>query len=290
VELTEYNGYYLTKVLIHVNDTGSQYSYLTIYKGVNASVTLLQQPISPLAGQWNEIILSTPIAIDVNQELWIGYTYTQPPASPPYYLPIPAGSDNGPGHTGFGDMISYDSGVTWTTLFSSVGYNVNWSIHGFVTNNPNDTSAIKTLLGFNINRNGSLVNNNICTSLYFNDFNVSIGSTYQYYVTALYSDSCVSESSDTVTIGVFPVGVDDITESMLNIFPNPANEVINIKVPDKSEKIRLINNFGIVAYSENIFLNKTIVIPVMNLPAGCYVLQVVGKDGKLINKKLMISR
>jgi Secretion system C-terminal sorting domain len=275
-DLAIYNGDTLTAILIHPNDTGTQ--YISIFKGANAGTIVLQQPITPIIRQWNEITLSTPIPIDTTQELWIGYTFRQVPSNP-FQHAVP-GCDSGPSYQGFGDMFSHDSGVTWTSL-TSWGIPINWNIHGVVNNyNP------KTLLSFSIFRNGTVLQSSLvgtgCT-----DYSVPQG-VYKYYATSIYSDTC-SNSSDTIIVEVL-TGIAEHNVSGCKIYPNPANEIINIDVPGNIVKGRLINIFGSTVYSFDIDKNKTISINTSDLSEGCYFIQLTAKDGSAINKKVIITK
>ena len=82
--------------------------------------------------QWNEVELTTPVVVPDGQELWYGV----------HIIPIehyPAGVDEGPAITGFGDWIKIANGA-WETL-TSHGLSYNWALgalvdngKGFVTN------------------------------------------------------------------------------------------------------------------------------------------------------------
>jgi hypothetical protein len=74
---------------------------------------------------WNEVTLDAPIALDVNDELWIGYTLIGQVAGT-----FPAGTDAGPAVAGYGDKIS-TNGVTWDNL-SDFGLSYNWNVEVYV--------------------------------------------------------------------------------------------------------------------------------------------------------------
>jgi hypothetical protein len=83
---------------------------------------------------WNEVTLDAPIALDVNDELWIGYTLIgQVPGT------FPAGTDAGPAVAGYGDKITTD-GVTWDNL-SDFGLSYNWNVQVFVEELTMNTPA-----------------------------------------------------------------------------------------------------------------------------------------------------
>lgn len=75
--------------------------------------------------RWNEVIMSTPITVPSNQELWIGYHINTPGG-------YPAGADAGPHIDKFGNLIFWNG--NWQTLDNSNSDKVlsyNWMIRGF---------------------------------------------------------------------------------------------------------------------------------------------------------------
>jgi uncharacterized delta-60 repeat protein len=65
--------------------------------------------------------------------------------------------------------------------------------------------------------------------------------------------------------------VNDLSESIYNIYPNPTKGVLNIQNQKNDYSIKIINNIGQQVYTENCKANKS-VIDVRNLPIGIYVL------------------
>jgi hypothetical protein len=280
-DLSVYGGLNLTKVLIHPNDSITQYS-LVIYKGSNASTLVLQQPITPVVYEWNIITLTHPVPIDINQELWIGYICINQPPAAPGATPTPAGADIGPAQTGFGDMISFDGGTTWTTLLASTGFSCNWSIHGIIGN-----AATKTILGYNIYRDGIMINNNLLLGLDFPDLNLTPGQ-YEYYVKALYSDSCISEPTNTVIVDVL-TGISDPYISNCTIYPNPAKDIIHIDMTSNIIEGKLLNCLGKTVLTFKPGNENTITLQTTGLSSGYYIIQLITKDGSVFNKKVFVA-
>lgn len=75
----------------------------------------------------------------------------------------------------------------------------------------------------------------------------------------------------------------DVPKVEMSIFPNPAQDVLNLKVEGISQATVLISNFsGMVFYqSQTISINtyENISIPVSQLPQGYYIAKVISADG-----------
>ena len=144
-QLSDYNGTSITKVRIFPQDDGFTTLTVKVWKGANAGTLLASKVVSsPVVGIWNEVTLDTPITLDVASELWVGYTVGGQPAGA-----FPAGTDEGPAVTGYGDMISLD-GISWDALSEiapSLSYN--WNIQAYVEE-----------LGF-VSANSPLVDNHV---------------------------------------------------------------------------------------------------------------------------------
>jgi len=126
----------ITKISFVLNDAGFNSVTLKIWSGNNASTLLYQQEVEdPEIEKWVVVMLDTPVDFDVNEELWIGYTVDQIPGNT-----FPAGYDEGPAVSGYGDMITTD-GTTWDRI-SDFGIDNNWAIHAFVEELPEPTLLI----------------------------------------------------------------------------------------------------------------------------------------------------
>jgi len=80
---------------------------------------------------------------------------------------------------------------------------------------------------------------------------------------------------------------DEVSENDINVFPNPANNVINIVSEKNIENIKILNFIGQVIFEEtsnsnNVKLNSS------DYPAGIYFLQ-INISGNIITKKLTIK-
>jgi len=92
---------------------------------------------------------------------------------------------------------------------------------------------------------------------------------YEYYVIAVYyfGDSEASEPAYALI-----TGIEDYDASMLQIFPNPANELVNVKSPVEITRIHVLNNSGQLVLDEEVN-NMEYQIDVSQYEAGIYFIE-----------------
>ena len=222
-DLVAYDGKFLTRVLFWPNEPACTYSIRVWVDGNSSSAgTLLVDQIvtNPTIGAWNEVFLNSPVLVDATKEFWFGVRNNTTTGHP-------AGCDIGPAINGKGNMINL-AGTGWQTLLEvAPTLNFNWSVRGlvedvdsrFVTplvalneissgsyngklsviSETRGYSDPRKLLGYNVYRNAVQINTNPVATLSYNDNALIIG-TYNYNVTALWSNACESDFSNTVEV------------------------------------------------------------------------------------------
>jgi len=308
-QLTQYNGMTLTKIAFFPNEAACEYS-IRVWKGANAATLLVDQLLTDVTiGAWNEVTLATPVTVDTSDELWFGYRANTTTG-------YPAGCDAGPAVAGYGDMI-YDAESGWASMSVAYGLDYNWNIQGFVTSSKGETislSAIqdvertakqgtlkveksdsksakafeaKGLLGFNVFGNGIQINENIVMA----DSCIimpTLNGIYTYWVTAVY-DACESVPSNEVIVD-FNLGINK-EDAMVSIYPNPATDVLNIKLSNDIKEIKVYNYVGQVVYGRNVESSDSVIkLNTSNYNTGTYLIQFTTEDGKTITKKVVIIR
>ncbi len=130
-QLSAYAGASLTKISIY-NRTDAV-DELRIYKGTNAATLLHTQALSGLGMEtWEEVTLTTPVMLDVTQELWIT-VYTTDGANFPAATGASMGEPNG-------DLITTD-GIVWQHL-ADIPLDGTWNLRGYVTDVTGVTAAL----------------------------------------------------------------------------------------------------------------------------------------------------
>lgn len=226
--------YYAGKTLTHIGFfvwENNPLFEIKVYRGDGAGTLALQQTVATVkAMEWNDIELETPIAIDSQETLWLGYAVTGESGY------IPAGVDFGPAINGKSDLVRLAGSDTWLTL-SEYGLPYNWNIRGWANsgNNivplsyqqphlpsptplnatgglhqkgpfsftENQRSSNTSFLGYNIYRNGEALNSSPTTNTNWMDLLQAPGS-FLYEVTSVFDlgeslPASVFISNDTTT-------------------------------------------------------------------------------------------
>ena len=108
---------------------------------------------------------------------------------------------------------------------------------------------------------------------------------YKYYVTALYTDTvahtqlCESPGSDTVSFKFPAVGVVEIGNGQISVYPNPATENVNVKSDYVINTLEVMNYVGQTVYRNSNVEAKTSKINVSKLQAGIYFVKVATVQG-----------
>ena len=139
--------------------------------------------------------------------------------------------------------------------------------------NTHFVESTRDLLGFNVYRDDVMINEGTVIETTYVDENLS-ASTYVYYVKAVYDEG---ESGPSNEVIVVITGIDEL-ERTVSIYPNPANNVVNINSDTQLKTVRIINYTGQVVYSQNVSGN-TLSINTSNLATGIYVLQFETESG-----------
>ena len=256
----DWSGLSLGSLLLVLNEDGFDEVIAKIWCGPNADSLLYEQEIvDPEIGEWFSVPFDEPVEFDTDEELWIGYTVINQPAGM-----FPAGNDEGPAVTGYGDMISTDGGISWVAV-SEVGIDNNWVVHACISQDPWPSPPISH---FNVYRQEVGVDDEYglyntvnfeegVMSYCYQDFapNVSGGQTYNYKVTAnWYKENDTCESNPSLTIDMFEnfvtVLVTDIENqesTEVTLYPNPLTTsttiTYNLQQPS-TVQISIFNHLG----------------------------------------------
>ncbi|MEZ5195029.1 MAG: choice-of-anchor D domain-containing protein [Bacteroidales bacterium] len=229
-QLIPFSGKIVPKVAFFPSGENSAFT-LKIWQGENASTPVISQPINNYsANQWNEIFIQNAFAIDASDELWIGIEVNHPDGD------FPAGADMGPAMAGFGDMINLEG--YWESVSAVYGIDFNWNIQFYVLSEDSSYQVVNTpvlketpkkffnqgqlvsnkkvnqsqhalfapkesneeILGYNVYRDGSILNDFPFEETNFLDQNVPFG-IYNYGVTAVYDLGESPQTSINVQVG-----------------------------------------------------------------------------------------
>ncbi|MDZ7743018.1 MAG: carboxypeptidase regulatory-like domain-containing protein [Bacteroidota bacterium] len=145
--------------------------------------------------------------------------------------------------------------------------------------------ASRALTGYNIWRNDELIEANWPDVTYY-DTTYEVNE-YCYYISAVY-ESCESDTLGYVCETFYPaVGETDMGQ--LDIYPNPANEKINIISSLSIERITIINYAGQLVYDATVVDATKMDIDVSTYDSGVYFIKVVTSEG-IITERVTLTR
>lgn len=148
---------YVTKVKFYPASVATY--TIKVWAGQTGSeVEVYSEEVTPEVDTWFEYALSTPVKIDVSQNIVIGYQIVQNPYA------HPAGFDKGPAVEN-GDV--FFDGTRWTTAreATSGSMNYNWNIQAFCSASPNSSPVQLSLDNAATSVEPKLDNENVTTSL-----------------------------------------------------------------------------------------------------------------------------
>ncbi len=299
-DLTDYVGWKLTKITFYPYEQFCDYS-LRAWTGSNAANMVLDQPVSDVViGGENTVAVETDVTIEANQEFWIGYRCNATAG-------FPAGVDAGPAVTGKGDMIKFDG--VWDNI-SGMGLSYNFAIVGTIVSSKGDVANItindapnrvfegelaitnrpslaikeqatrtRGLTGYKI----FLDNEEIATiddptvNTFTDDFSFAKDEEVTYCVQAIYT-TC---ESDMVCKNVNITGIESNSE--LNVYPNPASNIVNIDGVSV-EKVYIYNNIG-----QLVEMLNTNQVDVSSYASGIYMFNILAVDGSVHKVKVVVQ-
>ena len=311
-QLEQVEGFNLTRIRFFPSSPGGTIM-LKVWRNVYPTELIYSQLLSDyIPGEWNEILLDTPVSFDSQQELWIGYTVSSAAG-----INI-AGCDAGPAIAGFGDLISIYEG-DWESLATGFGYDCNWNIRGYFESSdgqtdllpivdntadradsqqvesnllPSPTASVnnlpvetrRDLIGYNIWKNGLFLANTTDT-IYYDDA-MQMGDQPCYTVTAVYED-CESDHSNQACIYID--NVLNVKGSEIIVYPNPSNDVVNISLTSDISQIVVYNYVGQVFFEQIITKDKNIQLNVRNYESGAYLVKFITNSGESFTKKVAVA-
>ena len=322
-QLTDYEGTSVTQIAFFPAVAAATYQ-VRVWKGAGAANMVVDQTVANLViGAWNYITLTTPVPVDISEELWIGY-YVNTTTG------YPAGADAGPAIDGYGNMINYGG---WQTLLQiSPDLDYNWNIQGYVqtmtgatvqlgnlpqvANNVPTGATLSTapgyvpgnpvfagssrgsrvLTGFNIYRSpldGAeelIARVPITQTTYVDDAsNLPYTYGYCYRVSSVFeseTDFCEAFSRDTCFI-ITDIGENNLVAGF-NLYPNPAVNYVNITSGERIKRLIVYNSLGQLIRDE-IVNSKKYELNTASYKSGVYMLRVQTDKG-VSTRGLTISK
>ena len=304
-QLAIYEGASITEIAFFPAELQCTYN-LRVWVGPMAAYMVVDQSVpDPIIGQWNYLTLTTPVPVDITQELWVGYHVNAQTGHP-------AGVDDGPAIGGYGNMINFGEWQTSLEIDPEFDYNWNIAAHlvtvtgismplskGVETySNEGQTLSLnpavvsveqvfttgtgsRDLMGFNVYRSidggGYMFLGYITGNTYLEtEGEPIIGTLYCFMVTAVYNsetDQCESDFSNEACVVCGVPVPEEKSQINLEIYPNPASELLHVKSPEIMKSISIYDGRGdkVIKWEGD---KAEVEIPVSELVPGLYLLKV----------------
>lgn len=96
------------------------------------------------------------------------------------------------------------------------------------------------------------------------------------------TDAILGTPSEPVTLHFGPLGVNDNVKTMVNVYPNPSDDIFNIEGKD-IQKVEVVDNLGQIILSQEIE-NDRIQINLNKRAKGVYLLRIITNNGITTNR------
>ena len=144
-------------------------------------------------------------------------------------------------------------------------------------------NAVENATSYEVYRNGERIATETGTSSI--DLQGHEGDTY--YIITNCANGGTSDASETATATITSIGE---AESSIDIFPNPANDILNITSSEEISEIEIVNTLGQVVFRMEVNSDNA-VCDVNDLTAGIYVVRLrslsLSKGANVIQKKFI---
>lgn len=112
---------------------------------------------------------------------------------------------------------------------------------------------------------------------------ITIGSSAEYYIMAVYSDGCEAASETLIGYGI--TGVEENDGATALVFPNPVKGDLTIKV-EGLLRVVVYDQLGQRVLAKETDKDEC-VIPMSTFPQGLYIVQLTSNKGNVINKNIV---
>jgi len=81
------------------------------------------------------------------------------------------------------------------------------------------------------------------------------------------------------------VKFDTDNKFVVNIYPNPATDILNVRLTNgEAKQINILNTLGKIVYSTNVTTIGATQLPIKNLSAGTYFVEIVSNENRVVEK------
>ncbi|TVQ15268.1 MAG: T9SS C-terminal target domain-containing protein, partial [Bacteroidetes bacterium] len=270
-----FEGYQLESVDVYVGDLPTAIKLMIWDAGTttSAGTLLYEQAFTPDQASWNTVTLESPVEI-TGSDIWIGFEITH--IAGVYVL----GIDGGPADPN-GGWLSIDA-EEWERI-NDYGLNSNWNIRANLSFNGLNWLSLSPASGIlEEEQSEGMV-------LSFDAAGLEVGS---YTANIRISSNDAENSLIIIPVTLVVEQEVNIADNMqifsINVFPNPASNIVNIISEYEIEQITIVNMLGQKVYSSNVN-NQRAVFDVSGYKDGMYFIHVLTQQG-IYSKGLQVVK
>lgn len=148
------------------------------------------------------------------------------------------------------------------------------------------------VVGYNIYRDGVLLNATPQTDTTYADHNLEYGAGYCYTVKAVYNgfNNLMESAPTNEKCYLVYVGIEEGNAEAIKVYPNPATDVVTVEATANVRNITLVNYLGQPVMNQDVNGQSTIKLNVSNLESGVYFVRFTTADGSVSMERITVTR
>lgn len=148
------------------------------------------------------------------------------------------------------------------------------------------------VVGYNVYRDGVLLNATPQTDTTYADHNLEYGAGYCYTVKAVYNgfNNLMESAPTNEKCYLVYVGIEEGNATAIKVYPNPATDVVTVEATADVRNITLVNYLGQPVMNQDVNGQSTIKLNVSNLESGVYFVRFTTADGSVSMERITVTR
>jgi hypothetical protein len=186
-----------------------------------------------------------------------------------------------------GPTVSSAPRTPVTGVLSAANRSVNTG--NYATTNVTIMDNSRGAVGYNVYRDGVLLNTTLVTDTTYTDANIATFANC-YVVKAVHEGYFGDfESVETNEVCLDVTGINKPATQTLSVFPNPARDYVNVKTTKDIRKIEMLNYLGQSVYTQTVEGEATFTISTVTFESGVYFIRFTDKAGTVTNERVTIT-
>jgi hypothetical protein len=188
----------------------------------------------------------------------------------------------------YGPAVTPAASAPVTGVLSAANRAVNTGNFATTTITPLD--ATRGAVGYNVYRDGVLLNTALVTDTTYTDLNIAEFANC-YVVKAVHEGYFGDfESAATNEVCLDVTGINKPVAASLNVYPNPAKNFVNVTTTSNIRNIELVNYLGQSVSNNAVTAAGTTTINTSALESGVYFVRMTSVDGTVTVERVTITK